>query len=149
VLYLTLLDLAKLKINPQLARFSPEFRKKLFRPLLLGTASLFAVSVWGIFYSIVELAGLSGMQMVRAVIQVILCGCALWLLARLLIRIEGQLNTMRSVETKEVSKETEEQLNRPSSFSLLNSVFPELDERLIKAAALGLIPLFSIVESLL
>jgi len=149
LLFLTLFDLGRLNINPQLSGFSPGFRKRLFRPLLMGTASLFAVSVWGIFYSVVELAALSGTQTLRAIVQVALCGCALWLLARLLGGIEDQLSKLRAADTKPVPKEVEENLNKPRSLSLLNNVFPDMDERLVKAAALGLVPILSIVQSFL
>ena len=149
VLLLTLTDLGKLRINPELSRFSIGFRKRLFRPLILGTGSLFIVSVWGIFYSVVELAGLSGIQMVRACIQVALCLGALWLLIRLLVGIEGQLGKLPSDEQREVPEKIEEKLNRSNNFSLLNTVLPDVDERLVKAAAVGLIPLLSVLHSLL
>lgn len=155
VLWITLFDMARASLNPELARRTPAFRSKLLRPLHTGIAALLLVTAWGVLYSIFQLAPLSEVQQGRAWLQIFLCGATAILLLWVMWNLDRNLKNITLAAKQrnppidwEVSAREEEALNSLPRSEILSQWMPAIDVKLIKSAMMVLIPLPSVLQAL-
>ncbi|MBL9132942.1 MAG: hypothetical protein JNG86_17165 [Verrucomicrobiaceae bacterium] len=153
VIWVTLWQLGKRRLNPTLSTCSKEFRRRVLRPLVYGVLILAVVSVWGMLYSLFDLPG-GNSERLRAIIQLIACTWTLCLLLRLFFSLNQQLRKLDSPGAKPLERvkppdaRDEPDMNPPES-DIVAEFFPGIDERAINAALLALLPVPMIVQSLI
>ena len=150
VLWWILWDIGGQKLNSELGQRTRAFRARLLRPLFTATAALMLAITWGLAYSIINLAHLSAVQNARSIFQVVMLGFTAGLIIRVLWKVHCQLQKLPPPpKDRKQTAELEEEMNQPSESDLLVSLIPaELDEKLLQAAFIVLLPLPQVLHLL-
>jgi hypothetical protein len=128
-----------------IGRASRECRAKILRPFLLGALTLLGATAWMIGYSVVVLP-LGPAEHVREFVQIAVSVITSALLALLAWKLSRR--PLPSQTPWKMTSDEEEALNYGKS-GLLDSVLPNLDDNMRKALLLAIVPLASVIESLL
>lgn len=135
IIWLTLFDLGSRVLNPELSRYSANFREKLLRPLLLGLLVMTLAACWALLYSIFDLPG-SLQQSTRSAIQVAACVFTLYLLLRVLRTLNRQLRKMETARSLE-SELPDPEHQDIAEADIIAEFFPGLDDRALRALLLA------------
>jgi hypothetical protein len=145
VVWSTLAEMGRWRFSDDgIRRASREYRSHILRPFVLGGAALLAATAWMVGYSLVVLP-LGQAEVAREIAQIIIGLVTILLLVRVGYQIHRE--ELRSRGSWKTSDQEEEALGA-EKVGLFDALLPHLDENMIKALLLAIVPLASIVESL-
>jgi hypothetical protein len=124
-----------------------ECRSHVLRPFILGGAALLAATVWMVTYSVIVLP-LGTAEDAREIAQVVISVATLALLIYLGYPLYKQLRQNDTSSPLKITGAEEEALNA-EKVGLVDSVFPRMDDNMMKAWLLAIVPFASVIESLL
>jgi hypothetical protein len=146
VIWSTLAEMGDWRLDLRgIGRATRECRARVLRPFLLGGTALVAATSWMVSYSLTVLP-LGRAEVAREIAQIIISLVTLVFLVRLGCRLYAQ---QARVGTPWKITEVEEEALNAEKVGWIDSTLPNVDENMMKALLLAIVPFASIVESLL